>query len=501
MARPTFELPPPVKYTMPVGGLLDVPTGDYLKGIHDQYVLQGGVSHITGLVGPGNSFKTTIMRYMIFTALSRMLYTVDDCWGVGYDTEINAHERRNDHLARQASLFRELDVMRAGIWSLTDKTVYDGGAFWDYIKKIGRESREDKKKKLYATAFSNRELNGPMMIPAPSYIDYDSLSHFYGADVEDMLEKTQVGDTAGQTVFMKAGLAKKKMLMEMPVTAGANFQYFLFTAHLGKEINMASSPHAAPPRKQLQGLNEGEVIKGVSNDFFYLLHNCWYLQKGRPYLNQGTKAPEYPHSPGDEVAGDTDLNIVTVKQLRGKNGGTGFTIDLMCSQREGYLPGLSQFHYLKNFDRYGLEGSVQNYSLTLCPDISLSRTSVRKKIRESARLQRALEITSELAQIQQYHPDLRSTIMTPAELKKGLEERGYDLEMILTQTRGWHTLDDDDFPGFPWSTIDLCRAAKGDFHPYWLKEDKKTLDPILVKRKEDSVAKFKAKYADFITPI
>lgn len=490
MSRPTFQLPPPVKYVIPVGGLLDVSTGDYLEGIHDQLILQGGVGAITGLVGPGNSFKTTLMRYMEFSALARLYYTVPDAWGVGFDTEINAHERRNDKLARQFLPFRNLDVLAERIWQLTDMTMYDGGKFWDYIKSLGREKRENKKSPKYASPFWNRERTGPMMLMAPSFIDIDSLSKFYGADVEKMLEDTEVGDSAGNTAYMKAGLAKSRMLMEMPTTAGANLQYFLFTAHIGKEIVIPTGPTSGPPRKQLQHMPNGEIIKGVSNNFFYLLHNCWLLNSARPFLNKNTKGPEFPYTPGDETPGDLDLNMVTIKQLRGKNGGSGFTMDLLVSQREGYLPTLSELYYLKSNGNYGITGHDRAYQLELVPDETMSRTTARQKCRESVRVQRGLEITSQLAQIYQHHPMMRPMIMTPEELKKGLEAQGYDLEMILTQTRGWHTLNDDDCPGYPWSTPDLCRAARGQFHPYWLEADKKTIKAEYRKRKEATLARF-----------
>ena len=113
--RPQLNLPPPVMFSMPVGALLDIPTGEYLVGTHDQRVLLGGISNITGIVGPGNCFKTTLMRYMILSALARMYrVAADDLFYNPYDTEINTHEHRLTSLSWSFPVFKDrLDPMFA----------------------------------------------------------------------------------------------------------------------------------------------------------------------------------------------------------------------------------------------------------------------------------------------------------------------------------------------------------------------------------------------------
>lgn len=482
--RPSLRLPPPVMMNFPVGALLDIPTGEYLTGTHDQRVLLAGLANITGVVGPGNCFKTTIMRYMILSALARMFYVIkDDGYYSSYDTEINVYENRPFMLTQQFDAFKGRNILDEGLWQITNKVEYPGNEYWSVVKQYLKEKTENKKKKMFKTAFLSRDKVSPMEVPCPTMNDFDSLTHFITSDVEKTLETTELGDSAGNTVFMRQGLSKAKMLMEMPSVAGANFNFFAFTAHIGQAIAMPSGPGTPPPRKQLSSMRQGEVIKGVTNNFFYLLHNCWMIDHASPFINQGTKAPEYPYEPGDEQPGDQDLNIVTMKQLRGKNGGTGFAIQLLVSQREGVLPYLSEFHYCKLHDRYGLEGSDRNYQLSLCPDVSLSRTTVRSKLRESKKLQRAMEITSQLCQIEIFHPFLRKTLMKPGELYAKLTELGYDWDFILNETRSYHTLDDEEYPGYPLSTLDLCRIARGEYHPYWLESDCKTIKPEFANKK------------------
>lgn len=483
MERPQLRLPQPVKIAINTGALLDIPTGEYIKGMHGQMVLNGGIGNITGIVGPGNCFKTTIMRYMVLSALNRMITTVPETYYGSYDTEINTHEDRNFNLSQQFDYLKGRNILDEGIWQITDKSVYPGNEYFQEVKNYLKDKKADKKAFRYSTAFTDRSGAAPMMSMLPTFNDIDSLSHFVTEDVEKIMDTTELGESAGNTMFMRQGLAKSRMLMELPSISAGGMNYFLFTAHIGKEILMPTGPGTPPPRKQLQHMTQGEVIKGVTNNFFYLLHNCWLVTSARPFINQGTKAPEYPYEPGDEVQGDLDLNIVTLKQLRGKNGSSGFSIQLLLSQREGVLQYLSEFHYIKSMDRYGLEGNDRNYNLVLCPEESLSRTKVRKSLRESKKLQRAVEITSQLCQLEEFHRYLKDQLLRPEALKKALEEKGYDWDMILTQTRSWNTFNDEAHPLYPFSTLDLCRAARGEYHPYWLESDCKTIKPEYAKLK------------------
>lgn len=60
---------------------------------------------------------------------------------------------------------------------------------------------------------------------------------------------------------------------------------------------------------------------------------------------------------------------------------SGYTLwEIVVSQTDGVNPELTHFNYIKENGRYGIDGSNIHYNLTLCPDISLSRTTVRRKI-------------------------------------------------------------------------------------------------------------------------
>ena len=264
---------------------------------------------------------------------------------------------------------------------------------------------------------------------------------------------------------MQQGLLKTKVLKDLPrLSINANIN-FLFTAHLGKEINMATGPFAPQPKKSLSYLKQGDKIKGVSDKINFLSTHLWSAYGARPLINQGTKEPEYPINKSDI---NTDLNIVNLQQLRSKSGPSGFIIELIVSQREGVLPSLTEFHYLKN-NKYGIDGNPRSYSMFLRPDVKLSRTTVRNKIDGDPKLRRAINITAELLQMTKFMPQYEKLYCTPEELYKDIKELGYDWDVLL-DTRGWWAVKQYDTKLQPFmSTLDLLLLRAGK-ELYWLKK-------------------------------
>jgi hypothetical protein len=209
------------------------------------------------------------------------------------------------------------------------------------------------------------------------------------------------------------------------------------------------------------------------------MNNCWHASNSTPMINQTTKSSEYPRSANDNVSKDTDLNEVTLIQLRGKSGPSGFSLPIVVSQYEGVLPSLTEFNYIKNYkdknyDRFGISGTLQNYHLDLLPDVKLSRTTVRGKIDSDPKLRRALNITSELCQMHQFYRHMDGLLCSAKELYDGLIALGYDWDVLLN-TRGWWTVNDH-LNKIPFlSTLDLInmyRQGDDNYFPYWMNEDK-----------------------------
>jgi hypothetical protein len=253
----------------------------------------------------------------------------------------------------------------------------------------------------------------------------------------------------------------------MPALAGKlNFNMF-FTAHVGKENAISAGPMHAPPPKKLQHLKNGDKIKGVTDKFTFLMSNLWHAYNAAPFDNQTTKSPEYPRDSDETTSKSGDLYKVTLTCLRSKSGPSGYNLELFISQRDGVLPSLTEFHFIKT-EKFGLEGNDRNYALELLPDVKLSRTTVRGKLDEDPKLRRAMNITSELKQLINFRKLADpSFYCTPKELRGDLIKQGYDWDQLF-DTRGWWTYDDDSHPTPFLSTLDLLYMRKGLYKPYWL---------------------------------
>lgn len=485
LLRPAFVQVPVVKMMINIGALLDIPTGTYEQGKYGESILNGGLSLTTGIVGIGNNFKSTIANYMELSAMEKVLQVIDTSYDT-YDTEVNIHISRLKTFLNRFPFLKRLDILGKGIWVITDRTIYFGNKWFEILKEYLRDKVVNKKKLEVETPFIDR--NGELLkVISPTFGIVDSFTRFETEDVGKIQDENELGDSGGNTIHMRQGLAKTRFLMELPSLCGSSYHYLILTAHVGKDgPAMQQGPMPAPPIKKLQYLKNGDKIKGVTEQFTFLLGNCWHSYNGAPLINQGTKGPEYPRNQEDDLKGDTDLNIVSLRQLRGKSGQSGIVIELIVSQSDGVLAELSEFHFIKTNGRYGLEGNDRNYSLALYPDCSLSRTTVRGKLDNDAKLRRAMNITAEMCQMKMFWHNISSDVLcTPKELYDDLKAQGYDWDVLLN-TRGYWMFNNDKQPIPFLSTLDLLHMRKGVYFPYWMEEDKKTIKKEFLIQKTES---------------
>jgi hypothetical protein len=369
--------------------------------------------------------------------------------------------------------FKFKNIVYNGVWQITDRTLYFANEWYEKLKEFMDKKVEMRKNFLRNTPFLNADGKSHVQWLIPTFGQVDSLTEFETEDVGKLQDENELGDSGGNTIHMRQGLAKIRFLSDVLKRSSLAAMPILLTAHVGKDIPMDAR---AGPIKKLQFLRNGDKVKGVTDKFFFLTSLVLQCQNAAPFVNKETKAAEYPLDSSDNSnKGDTDLNTITAILLRNKNGPTGHILPLIISQRDGVLSGLTEFHYCKENDRYGLEGNMQNYTMALRPSVKLSRTSVRSKIDADPLLDRAINITSEMCQIKNFWHHIGSDLMcTPKQLHDDLVALGYDWDVLL-KTRGWWSMDNDsqDLPPFL-STMDLLRMRKGLYHPYWLAEDKKT---------------------------
>lgn len=469
-----------------IGALLDVPSAFFVKGKNGEYIMLGGLGNLTGMTGIPNSFKSTILHYMMLSAAARIYSTTKQCVLDTYDTEFSIHEARLAELAAQFEEFKGIDVFFEGLWTITDKAKYPGNEWFEKKKEFLKSKRENRAKLLYETPFLNRDRVSKMMAILPTFGEIDSLSEFETEDSTKMLDENEIGESGANTIYMRQSLARNRLMMELPGLGAAVNHCTLISAHIGKEIQMAAGPYAPPPSKKMQHMKPGEKIKGVSDKFYYLTNNFWNTTTATKLINQGTKGPEYPRDKDDTDAGDCDLNEINLMLLRGKTGPSGYVLKIIVSQSTGVLPSLTEFNYIKDQDRYGIVGTLQHYALEIYPDCKLSRTTVRNKIDNDVKLRRALNITSEMCQIRTYH---REFVVPDAKtVYEGVKANGFDWDFILEHTRGWWTLNNDSHPTLHFlCSLDIIRMSfpkdhPDHYHPYWLEDDCKTVKKQFVKK-------------------
>ncbi len=466
MIKQNFDSIDRFKTLINIGATLDIPTGFFVKGARGENILLGGLGALTGVSGSGNLGKSTIMHYMTLSASDKIFSTTETSIGT-YDTEMNVHQIRFEELYSKFPFLKDKNLIGDGYWNLTDKSKYLGEKWYEELKVYLKSKKDNAKHLTVTTPFLSNDNTNNIKILVPTFSEIDSLSDFITSDVLKIYNENELGESGGNMVNMRAGLAKHRMMTEMPLIAESYKHFFLLTAQQGMENAIQTGPGTPPPTKKLQHMKPGEKFKGVTDKFYFSLNNSWETIKAVLLINQSTKSAEYPRDTYDNNNPDTDLNLVSLKQLRSKSGPSGYMLEIVFSQDEGVLPSLTEFHYIKTNDRFGIDGTLQSYALDLLPKMNLGRTTVRRKIDSEPALRRAINITSELCQMHHFYREMGDQLITPKELYEGVKKQGYDWDMILNETRGWWTVNDDKHPLKFLSTKDLIQIAKGIYTPFW----------------------------------
>lgn len=454
---------PLVRPALNIGCLMDIPTGRYEVGVHGESLLTGGLAHSTGVAARANQGKSLLLDMMMFRVMDRYMNAA----GLFYCTEVTSQLGRLNSLSAAIAEVNMKGVSLASCnrFKFTDKTMYSGTDWYDKIKEMTEPRSKMQKADVSISPFLERD-GSFIKIINPLILGIDSFSLFSTDAVDKMQDDNSIGESGRNMEAMTDARTKTQMLMELPTLTAQQGLYVIMTAHVGDKHQM--DPYA-PPAKKLAFLNAKVALKNVPEKFTFLPNNVWYIMGTEVLRNQTTKAVEFPRNSEDDLRGDTDLMLATIANLRGKGGPSGLPFELIYSQEEGFKVGLSEFYYIKQYDRFGIEGNDRNYHLSLCPDINLSRTTVRGKIDSSAKLRRALEITSEMCQMHNLWHNLPAGLLcTPKELYDDLKAKGYDWDQLLA-TRGYWVFDNDKHPIPYLSTMDLLNMRAGLYKPYWMK--------------------------------
>lgn len=474
--KPGMDLRPAQRLNIPVGCGFDLINAEIIKGTKGEYIINGGLAQTTSVSGPGNVFKSTLTQYLSLAAMNAIMST-SDSFKHTLDTENNISLQG---LSRFLKRFDYLpDDMLLGDdprWTVTNKATVLAGEWIDRYRKDCLAKAEDKNMQVEFNAFIDYRTNKSLMLPVPTFYDIDSLSELEGESSIDLVEDKGIDNS--NEVFMKQGAVKTKVLQIVSNISLKTNTYLTMTAQVGKSIDMATGAdkYAPPPRTNTY-INQNTKVKGVSEKFFFLPLTALIVKKSSILMNQGTKLPEYPINSDTETT--TDLHVVDVIPYRNKSGASGGLIQVVISQRDGVLPGLTDFHNCKENGRFGIEGNNLSYSMAIYPDVKLSRTTVRSKIDNDPLLRRAMQVTHDLLQAKYLKYVIENDLYCePSVLYKDLVDLGYDWNLLL-DSRNWWSPDNYDKEIPPYlSIIDLLYARKGKV-PYWY--DKSKIKKIEVK--------------------
>ena len=294
----------------------------------------------------------------------------------------------------------------------------------------------------------------------PTFVAIDSLSKARVKSAADMMDKYAASSPETNTMFMRENLAKTKIMAMIPRMAVEAGIYFMFTAHVGNKIDMSGS--YGPPPKDMQYMKQGQSVKNVGSDFTFLVSNL-IESTSATVLMDSDKECQYPLTSG--LTGPTELSTVNAILVRCKNNSSGVQFKPVLSQTRGLETELTDYHYLRNNEYFGLMGSKINHSPIMCPDVKMTRTNAHTKLMDY-KTARAIELLGQLCYIQNNwtirgeHVQYR---MTPEELTDALVKRsGYAMDDILN-SRGWWTY--GEHPRSYLSLFDVIGIASGHYKP------------------------------------
>jgi hypothetical protein len=444
---------PPFRPGLNIGCLHDIPTGRYVRGYDGHFYHTGGVGHVEGVGGRGNTHKSSVTHHKLLTCLDRY-------WPAeaqSRDTEYSQSYQRFQNLANGMDRLSAMDLANIPEFLITSQGDQSGNAWFKDLTNYFTNKKNAAKEITRKTPFVDPVSGKFLTLLIPTLLEIDSLSGFTTDVVEGIFEKNEIGDGSANTVYMRASGAKSQLVMQLPGIMSSAGGYMIFTAHMGDDIQI--DPYAAPAKK-LAFMKSKLKFKQVPENITFLTTNLFIV------LNvqlEHTKEHviTYPKGPGDNLEHDPDLQRLTIQNLRAKNGPTGLPFDLITSQRDGIQVALSEYHYLKSHGRYGVGGDNTNYFLELRPDTALSRTTIRSKTDADPLLRRAMTITSEMCQLKHLVPEHNDVLVTPKKLYQGLVDKGYDWDKLL-DTRGFWVFQENEADNKPFlSTLDLLMMNAG----------------------------------------
>lgn len=481
-----IEMAKPKRKSFPMpntGTVMDISAGEYLKGHKGQECLNGGFALFFAIAALPNMFKTTTSAGM--AALTFIGFPKSGMHA--HDSEATMVEGRIESLILNAMrIYKDLGIripeslLAEGRLFFTSQVDYNATELFSLLKKWA--AARLKEEPTIQCEIMDDQTKKPMEWWSPLIAFWDSLSGMNPQSAEEMQDAGDVGTSDLNMLAMRVNSGKSQIVEQLGSFTARHAIYILATAHVGQSYQL--DPRK-PNVRTLRFMRDNVKLKRVPENLSFVTGNCYVITKMQPMLTNG--APEFPYSPKDPNTG-TDLIELRFTNMRGKYGPSDIPHAIVVSQRDGWLPYMSNFIYLKDNDRYGFEGNLQNYVLVLAPDIKLQRTTLRQKFRENIKLQIAAYHLVNLHWMNDRWdsdklPDKYRC--SPKELYDDVKALGYDWDLLL-KTRFWHGEIVEGEAHVPFiSTFDLLKIRLEEYHPYWYPIKKADLLKPVDKSKEN----------------
>lgn len=394
---------PPVHFN--TGTFWDLLTGTLLPGYDGKYYLNGGLGPLMYLFhGRTNSYKSSTMDSL----LANFLSIYHDIEAPVYDTEQHKLDNLGDESQLDESLQLYSEIANKEGRSRYDRMVMHGGRVSDRIiiaqeddtdtvlrslLAINKERKNHIKDLMVETPFINKSgqrIKSYKLLPTI----IDSYSALKSSAELETIEKLGLRDPKMRMLWMTDGWEKAILGRAITSMCKDTGMAFICSAHTGKTVDMNASP-TAKPTKASQFMKQGEKLKGVGDVNSYGAQvqvecsaDLYWDQDKKPYYG-------FPNEQ------DANLNEVSVKFQKGKNNLSGGTFKLIATQTDGFLPALTNVHFIRELkvrppglNVSGTGGSI--FSTCFAPDKKSTRNAIRQNLNESYELRRAWDLLAQI---------------------------------------------------------------------------------------------------------
>lgn len=435
------------------GTRYDLATGIFQPGVDGEWYLNGGLSaHINAFVAPNGNFKSTIANSLIMRATG--IYNNSETMINDTENSLDKNKERAVNMAEElaGNISTENILWMKGI-------DYDLDTWDEFIKSYCTKKEAAQKDYMVETPFIDPVTLKPLKVWIPTFVFCDSISELVSSGEEELIDGAKskgIGDSKANTVYMLDGNKKTLFIRTMRRRCQKYGLIFVCTGHYDKTIQM--DMYNPNPKETLFAKQDWK-LKGCGSKMKFL--SSIYARMAASVLVDSNKESLY----ADGLTPAKDIHEVDIVLERCKTANAGEMFPFVCSQSKGLLNAVSDYHYLRLNEYYGLEGNKQRQQVALLPDVTISRNTVRELATAKPQLRRALEICAGLCYIKnnwncaQYPYDFN---ITPSKLfEKLTADKNKTLVDEILNSRGYWTYGKCDIPYMSLFTImEKAKALK-----------------------------------------